>query len=397
MRRYRKEVLVASLIAAAAAGTVRADCAKTGIALVGDSFPVNEAGVGAGSARAAWNPDRDEYLVVWSFYDGTQHLYGQRLAADGTPAGENFEITSDPNAIIEPTVAAAPGHDEYLVAWQTQSDPFNGARGIVLAGDGTANGELFTISTDGAEPELIYVDATAEFVFSGRGINITAQRIGLDGTLDGDPLALGSEGAPAPNGQMAANATGQVLALWRNQVDESLAGRRIAPDGQLSGDVVTYSTDYPGYMRAAYADYRPGSDDYVALYNIAQTGTLKWISVDASGAGATPEIVTDQGSEIYALGVARDDATGATMFLWGDYDEASELTTLSAQLLGADNALVGTPTPLMTSADGLFALAPARERGEALLLTWQDTDVRAQRVAYGCLLQDAIFGDGFDG
>jgi hypothetical protein len=43
-----------------------------------------------------------------------------------------------------------------------------------------------------------------------------------------------------------------------------------------------------------------------------------------------------------------------------------------------------------------FQLAPARARGEALLLWSNDTDLLAQRLAYGCTLSDAIFADGFD-
>src|SRR5690606_30842222 len=168
---------------------------------------------------------------------------------DGGHLGPNLLLTSDPNAIIEPTIAAAVGHDEYMVAWQTQSKPFNGARGMVLDGDGGALGDVFGISGRGEAPGLNHVAAPDPAVFASRA---SAQLLDLDGNRVGDLLALTDNGAPAPNGGLAANAAGHVLSLWRNQVDTRLEGRRIAPAGDIVGDVTTYSNVYPASGRAAY-------------------------------------------------------------------------------------------------------------------------------------------------
>jgi hypothetical protein len=386
--------LLAALIGAAAPAAA-AGCAATGIALRGEPFTL--ADDAAYRATAAWNPDRGEYLVVWHLYaDGEHRLRARRVAADGTLPSEAFELAHDSDAIIDPVVAAASGHDRYLVVWQTQNDPFNGARGQLLDGDGGARGEVFVIGTAGAEPALVYGAANEKFLFSGRGIGVRAQWIGLEGTLDGDALALAAADDPiaAPNGSLAVNASGQALALWRDQQNDSLVGRR-AGTTAVVGDIVTYADEFPASGVAALLDYRSVDDHYLALYGNFDETALRWFGVDAAGSGTTPQTVAE-GAGLVAVGVAYDEATASTALLWTARGLAGG-ATLHGQLLSPANVLEGEPLTLSDSVASELAVAPARERGAALL-AWADAkQVRAQRLAYGCVLADAIFADGFDG
>lgn len=386
--------LLAALIGAAAPAAA-ADCAATGIALRGQSFVL--ADDAAYDTTAAWNPDRGEYLVIWHLYaEGEHRLRARRVAADGALLGATIELAHDSNAIIDPVVAAAAGHDRYLVAWQTQNEPFNGARGQLLDGDGSARGEVFVIGEAGAEPALVYAAANGKFLFSGRGIGVRAQWIGLEGTLDGDALALAAADDPiaAPNGSLAVNASGQALALWRDQENDSLVGRR-ADTAAVVGDIVTYADEFPASGVAARLDYRSADDRYLALYGNFDETALRWFGVDAAGAGSPPQTVAE-GTGLVAAGVAYDEATASTALLW----TARGLTgsaTLYGQLLSPADALEGTPLTLSDSVASELAVAPAREHGAALL-AWADAkQVRAQRLAYGCVLADAIFADGFEG
>jgi hypothetical protein len=390
--------LIALALAPVAVGA-QSLCLQTGVALDGEAFQINSPGTSvAGPARAAWNPDREEYFVVWSAFDtGSWRLHGQRLSVDGVPVGTSQEIIADSNAIIDPAIVAAAGHDEYLIAWQTQSDPFNGARGIVLAGNGDTIADNFVISVNGAEPALAYAAATQTFMYSGRGSGISAQRIDLSGTLSGHPLSLATtdDGAPGPNGEVSANAEGQVLALWRNQVDERLDGRRISAAGALAGGIVPYAPDYPGSGRAAFIDYKADSDDYVALYSFFQGEQVKWITVDSAGNGSAAQSVAT-GSDLAAIATAYDAIDANTLLLWSRSDPDTGINALSAQLLSPAGTLIGTPTPLLTLPAYGFTLAPARERGEALL-TWPgNVALNGQLVKYGCILRDEIFADGFE-
>lgn len=391
--------LVAVPLLAALVGTAvpaaAGDCAATGIAARGEPFTI-AASADVRRTSAAWNPDRSEYLVVWNVYaDGEHRLRARRLAADGTPVGGELELAHDSNAIIDPVVAAAAGHDRYLVAWQTQNVPFNGARGQRLDGDGGALGEVFVIGDSGAEPALVYGAANERFLFSGRGLGVRAQWIDLDGALVGGALELATVDDPvaAPNGALAINASGQALALWRDQENDRLVGRRASAAGVV-GDIVAYANEFPASGTAARLDYRAADDRYVALYGNFDETALRWFGVDAAGTGTPPQTLAE-GDGLAAAGVAYDEVTASTALFW----TAREIhggATLFGQLLSPADGLEGTPAVLSEVVSSDVAVAPARERGAALL-TWADADrVGGLRLAYGCVLADSIFADGFD-
>ncbi|MBO9661571.1 hypothetical protein [Dokdonella sp.] len=385
--------LLAALIGAVAPAAAE-DCVTSGIAVRGEPFTI--AAAEANRTSAVWNPDRGEYLVVWNVYAAGEHrLRARRVAADGTPLGDELELAHDTNAIIDPVVATAAGHDRYLVVWQTQNVPFNGARGQLLDGDGSAHGDLFVIGESGAEPALVYGAANEEFLFSGRGMGVWAQRIGVDGALVGDGLDLttGTDPVAAPNGALAINASGQALALWRDQENDRLVGRR-ASGGSVVGAIVAYADEFPASGTAARLDYRVADDRYLALYGNFDETAVRWFGVDAAGVGTAPQTVAE-GAGLVAAAVAYDDATASAALFWTA--RGTDIgATLYGQLLSPADTLAGAPLALSDTVSSNLAVAAARERGAALV-AWADAEqVRGQRVAYGCLLTDSIFIDGFD-
>lgn len=362
------------------------------IAVTGDHF---------NSMQVAWNPDRGEYLAVWNlFADGEHQLYARRLHADGTPVADAVRIVHDGAAISDPQVAAASGHDGYLVVYQTQNTPFNGARGVCLDGTATPLGDPFVISTAGAEPALVYSAATQRFLFSGRGLTLSAQYILPDGTLAGDAITLAalSDGAPAPNGGLAFAADGRAFATWRNQSAQTLAGRRLAADGSLSGSISNYSPEMTAPGRAAYSAWRGADDRFLVMYGNSDGNRVAWLDVSADGTGGAVQTVV-AGTDLNAVGIGIDAATQAAVLAWGLPETASDLGEVRAQLLAADGSLADVPVTLASAVAGPYrahiATDPARGAG---LLVWPGVDTAyARPFSYGCLLRDAIFDDGFDG
>jgi hypothetical protein len=386
--------LIASLPAQAADVCVRAGVAPTAAAT-----PIVATGDNFNSLQVAWNPDRGEYLAVWNlFADGEHQLYARRLHADGTPVADAVRIAHDGAAIIDPQVAAAAGRDAYLVVYQTQNEPFNGARGLRLDGTGTPVGDPFVVATDGAEPALAYVAATQRFLFTGRGIGVVAQYIGLSGALDGDAVDLATTvDAPAPNGSLGVADDGHVLATWRNQSVHTLAGRGLDAAGDPSGPVVDYSSDFPASNRAAHVAWRASDDRFVVLYSNFDATKVAWLGVGADGAGSSPQPVVE-GDGLYAVGVGVEEELNAAVLVWAA-DDATGLGEVRAQLLASDGTLMATPVPLADGIAGSFRadFAVDRTRGTGLLV-WPGADMAyARPFAFGCLLHDAIFSDGFDG
>ena len=107
----------------------------------------------ADTADIAYNPVRDEYLVVWQnqvpepSFD--REIFAQRLAADGTRIGVPVQVSGLAGAIAtvdasQPAVAYSASLDRYAVVYtrdtiigvQVQLQQLNGA-GEVIRGDGT--------------------------------------------------------------------------------------------------------------------------------------------------------------------------------------------------------------------------------------------------------------------
>jgi hypothetical protein len=103
--------------------------ALTGAEVGANDFRISDMGTdgdtafGAEPPAVAYNPNADEYLVVWwgdDAIDGDLQIFGQRLdASTGVEVGTNdFRIgDTGPNGGAWPAVAYNPSADEYLVVW----------------------------------------------------------------------------------------------------------------------------------------------------------------------------------------------------------------------------------------------------------------------------------------
>jgi hypothetical protein len=136
----------------------------------GPDFSISDASEDRGNPEIAYNPNRNEYLVV---YDNTQDILGQRFSSKGAPlSGGEFAIAAWPGAETQPSVALCSDftYDQYLVAWQNP------------------------------QPDIY------------------ARSINGDGSLDGGPLHLEYTGVDEIYPQVACNLTGnQFFVVWQQQ------------------------------------------------------------------------------------------------------------------------------------------------------------------------------------
>jgi hypothetical protein len=153
--------------------------------------------------EVAYNPRRNEFLVVWREYiSSAKHIYGRQVSLSSglSLLGSNFQISSVSNNEDSPAVAVVPRNPDgqYMVAWYTY--------------DGTARG------------------------------NIWAQRLAGDGTLEGGaiPLArtLDDETGPA----IAGNANNeQYLITWTRRdatnTHSNIQGQAIYTNGSFASEV----------------------------------------------------------------------------------------------------------------------------------------------------------------
>jgi hypothetical protein len=125
------------------------------------------------SPVAAYNSERDEFLVAWEEEYGTEvAIYARRVAGDGSPLGAVFSIAHwGTYTSTHPAVAYSPLHDKYLVVFDTDSKPSGGGTMYMIDiqevnGDGT-KGSVKTIAgntNDQVNPAVAYNSIDDEFL-----------------------------------------------------------------------------------------------------------------------------------------------------------------------------------------------------------------------------------------
>lgn len=91
-------------------------------------------------AVLAWNPDRDELLLAYSFAAATAEIRVQRLKPDGTPVGAAQTLAQAKGTWL-PQLAYAPSSQRYLLAWYD-----DGLKGRWLDADGAPAGAAFGVA-----------------------------------------------------------------------------------------------------------------------------------------------------------------------------------------------------------------------------------------------------------
>jgi hypothetical protein len=103
-------------------------------------------GVNDYAPRAAFNPRRNEYLIVWAECpeDNLCNVVGRRTTSQGTPIGDPFTISSGHKDML-PTIGYNSYHGEYLVTYGRYSTTESDLYGRVILGSGTLWGSELTI------------------------------------------------------------------------------------------------------------------------------------------------------------------------------------------------------------------------------------------------------------
>ena len=195
---------------------------------ISDMGPDGDPNYDASAPAIIYNPDNNEYLVVWEADDNTGYLidgefeiFGQRLS--GSTGGEigtnDFRISdmgADGNAnfdAVNPAVVHNTINDEYLVAWAGEDGSFSGEYEIycqrLSGGDGSPVGiNDFCISDmgpagdidfDARTPAIAYSSTENEYLVVWQGEDDT------DGLVEGEFEIFGQRLDAATGAQIGVN------------------------------------------------------------------------------------------------------------------------------------------------------------------------------------------------
>jgi len=323
--------------------------------LIGD--PVLVSGWGSYTPAVAYNPDDDEWLVVWhdNWNGGNWDIHGQRMRSDGTLIGDNLAIAENPSYQGAPAVAYNPAAGEYLIVWKDErvSGEWH-IYGQRVRADGTLVGSEMTICAAPyyqLDPAVTYQPATEEWLVvwhsqRADGIQIYGQRIASSGALVGSEFAISQEGYSHRGPDVAANPeAGEYLAVWHmhtNNLRYSLRARRVQADGTPSGDemIIAQARKDSPWPKVAY---NPHDDEYLVVWQDRRNGNWDIYGQRVSAAGALVgdnlAIATSGGNQTCPA-VAWDGRSHRYLVVWEEGD------SIRGQRVWSDGALDGGPLTL---------------------------------------------------
>jgi hypothetical protein len=269
------------------------------------------------------NPAAGEFLVTWwHFRKPTGGIFGQRLTADGALIGDKFMI-SDANTLENwaPAVAYNPRTNQYLVAWYQDRGEPGGSHiyGQRVAADGSLIGDIFAINREGlqARPAMVANETTGEYlaVWSRLDLGLGGALFGQRLTANGEPFGGTLPIAPGDKPGLTYNpVSGDALVAWANGTAQAA---RVRPDGSVVGGILLSE---PGggqnFNRAAHdaaGNYMtvwegPAGENQSTVFGreLTPAGELRSVQVTlddrpSSGQLLYPAIAYNAGANVYLI------------------------------------------------------------------------------------------------
>ena len=357
---------------------------------IGEDFLVTDA-VGYQSRPAvAFNPEDDEYLLVYrdSRQSSLPDIYIQRVRSDGRLLGNARLLVGDGHIQGHARVAYLPSADRYLVVWEDTRNATNDVYGQLVWRWGEPDGGNFPIAAypgNQVRPRVVANVVNGEFfvvwgtaIDGGRTSTVQGQRVGGDGTLLGARFDIsdGTSWAGTPDVAHRSSANDYIV-VWKDGRlgNEDIYAQWVLADGTLAGDNVPV-TNAPEVQEnptvaaggaddavlVVWEDWRNGQRDVYGTRFVA--GTFLSVDIPISTEPAheeTPVVALWPTAEESRFLVAWETRAGR-----GD---------VHAQRIAADGNLLGAPVvvsdaPYTQSQSAIGVGRTAAQPG--YLVVWED-------------------------
>ena len=399
-----------------------------------------------GSSLLLLNPAGD-FVLTWqgALADGTTAIFVQKCQADGTRVGEAVRLDGSETARLD--VSASPyalgTSGKYAVAWVgfTGSYPATSVFVQIFNSDGTKSGNALKFDSPLAASDLLDsvakitpLNDNGDFVVSWVGFNSTVspyansvwvQKVGADGTLIGDAVALNGDpnninGKPdfAPDVAAVGN-DGSFIVTWYGSdatsltSDYSIFAQKFGPDGQPSGQLrqlEVLAEDQISQEVNPRIALLGADGSYAITWSVASNDLSKnsvyvqKFAADGTAQGSLQRLdgVTDQAYVDYASTIAAVGVSGRYVVAWqGNNSSAAGFTDTSVyvQLFNSDGTRQGVTVkldadPAQPIADSGAQVIRLGETGD-YAVAW--TGYRAVDAAGGSTTQDvSVFVQKFN-
>lgn len=334
----------------------------------------------------AYNTLFNEYMVVWSDFRSVQDydIYGRRLDGAGALLGSEIAVALDGQLNSDAAIAYNPLRNEYLVVWETIRDRSNRGFDIYaqrLSATGVLQGGATLISSTSGDhqegyPRVAFNETTGEYAVAWHVVGDTTwdlrvQRLSGTGTLAGAPLKLALAGNQVFSRIVYNRAQEEYLAIWTEGSGASgVRGQRITGAGVTTTLPITFiATDVTvrGYDIAA----NPGGG-YLLVWGAADY-TIRARYLNADGSAAAPDFnITTSGADIEPM-VAYNSRAGEFLVAWQRNVTSTGWDIYARRVGGAREGVLGDAFAVASAPEYQMnvELAASTASGETLLV-WQD-------------------------
>ena len=333
--------------------------------------------------RVLFNPDKNQYLVIYCEAEDYFNIKGIILDADGKAVGEHFKVNKVPSNQFHYTMAFNSKKNQFFITYNDYRNEVSDVFGIILDDTGTVVKEEFLISkAEGHQvnPVACYNPKDDTYLinwedFRAHGDSITAYDtlevmtdiygalLSADGTilLNNIPMCADAHtvnGDQRFNGIAYNSKTNQFLVSWTDTRESlqntGVVGRIVEADGTMPGEDFPL-VDAPGAQMISHTHYVPQDDTYFITFERDRKELDKFYFKDISanldiaatwldGNGQPGpdmfDIVSGKGNQRFAR-FAHNSKENSFLIVWQD-DFPGVSDSVEGHIMSAGGNIMGT-------------------------------------------------------
>lgn len=296
----------------------------------------------------AFNPKRNEYLVVWEQNDGTvTRIIGQRTTNRGIPIGGSFIIASGPDDML-PSIGYNSYHGEYLVTYVRGLATGLDIYGRIVLGNGALWGSELTIDASAGyqgSPSIAFNPTATNHGHPGEYLivyqandEIVAKHVGSYGDVDASPQLIAGSAEfhfadvaynPARNEYLVTYT--EIISITPSDHDSNVLARRLGADGALLGTPISIA---PGFDQANLSQVAVGDDTYFIVYGYGPNNSGIHTHIAGAWLTGTGEPISASfisRSSSYDLHFPKVSNTGDGFLVFWETDQSDGTSNLDAR------------------------------------------------------------------
>lgn len=244
--------------------------------------------------RVLYNPNKNEYLLIYCLGENYFNIQGVILDAGGRAVGEHFRVTDAPANQFHYTMAFNSRKSQFFITYNDNRNGVSDVFGVIVDSSGTTVKEEFMISTAPGHqinPVVCYNPKDDTYLvnwedFRAHGDSLTEYEtlnvmtdiygalLAADGTvlINNIPMCADAGGIDADQrfNDIAYNSkTNQFLVSWTDSRDSlhnvGIVGRIVEADGTMPAPDFTL-VDAPGAQMISQSLYLPQDDKYFIVF-----------------------------------------------------------------------------------------------------------------------------------